>query len=486
MLAGKYRLADRIAQGGMGAVWRAEHLQLRRTVAVKLMSPKMLGSDAFRARFEREARAAAQLQTRHVVTIHDYGFDGDEPFIVMELLEGEDLSKRLRRVKKLAPEGAAAIVGQVARALERAHAAGLVHRDLKPANVFLARIDDEEVVKVLDFGIAKAFGQDSEDDVTGDDEVLGTPMYMSPEQIRKTAPIDPRSDLWALSVLAYRMLTGVQPFNGETRGDIVVRVCTAPIVPPSTLDPWFGAAVDAFFERALAKDPAARFESARTLSAALDAALGTSVVAQQRASFFDIQVPPIPAPRSSRPDAVLSPIPAPRSSRPDLLPAPPPPPLPPPPPPSPPSPLLADAFSAPAPEIDTTLSARSTHIQKAQPVAGARSRPLLVGLAIAGVSAAIAVPIGIGVLGGGDDPAASAHAVAAEAGTSAAPALSASAPPATSASTSSIATDAPDAAPAPSSTASAAASAVHTAAPTAAPAAAKPPPNKRRKVVLGL
>ena len=154
VIAGKFRLEWPIGRGGMGTVWAAMHLQLDMPVAVKFMDPSAADADG-RLRFEREARAIAQLRSPHVVQVLDHGVDNGTPYIVMELLEGEDLEGRLRRTKKLTIPVATRIFSQSARALRRAHDAGIVHRDLKPNNVFLARVDDEEVVKLLDFGVAK-------------------------------------------------------------------------------------------------------------------------------------------------------------------------------------------------------------------------------------------------------------------------------------------------------------------------------------------
>ncbi|MFT3776431.1 MAG: serine/threonine-protein kinase [Minicystis sp.] len=433
VLAGKYRLTERLAQGGMGAVWRAEHLQLHVPVAVKLMSPMMLGSEALRARFEREARAAAQLRSRHVVTIHDYGFQGDEPFIVMELLDGEDLSARLRRHKRLTLDQACVIIGQIARALDRAHAAGLVHRDLKPANVFLTRLDDEEIVKVLDFGIAKALGDHGADGLTGDDEVLGTPPYMSPEQIRGLGVVDFRTDLWALAVIAYRMLTGVLPFRGETRGDLVVRVCTEPAQPPSTHERSLGPAVDRFFERAFAKRSEDRFESARALASAFEAALGRNASAS--ASWQRVSVAELPA--------------------------------------------------APAaePEGDTTLSVQPTHVLPTlRDLERTRRRGIAVTLAVAAVFFSVVVTIGVSVRRGGQDDVA--PALAASPASAPAPPATPEEPPASAA----------PVAPAPAPVASTVPVASAAAPASTAPAAPSPmpagrtrtTPNKRRKVDIGL
>jgi serine/threonine-protein kinase len=266
VIAGRYRLERPLSQGGMGSVWVAQHFQLQRLVAIKLMEPALAATAEGRTRFEREARAAAQLKSRHVVQIHDYGVEGGTPYIVMELLSGEDLGTRLKRLRRLPIRSVAVIFSQIAKALRKAHEAGIVHRDLKPANIFLAHDDDDEVVKVLDFGIAKQTGETTDATATG--VVLGSIHYMSPEQARGARTLDHRSDLWSLGVLAFRALTGQLPFSG-TPIDVIVKVCVEPIPIASSLEPDLGPEVDAFLARALDRNPDGRFQSARELASAL-------------------------------------------------------------------------------------------------------------------------------------------------------------------------------------------------------------------------
>jgi serine/threonine-protein kinase len=268
VIAGKFRLLRPLAQGGMGAVWVARHLQLDVDVAVKFMAAEYAESVNARARFEREAQAAAQLHSPHVVQVYDYGITEGIPYIVMELLAGEDLGERLLREGRLPLSVAAGLIVPVCKALRRAHEAGIVHRDLKPGNIFLARHDEDEIVKVLDFGIAKVLAPASgAPGVTRTGTLIGSPHYMSPEQVRSKA-IDHRSDLWSLGVVLFQAVTGKLPFDGSEVGDVLVDVCTAPIPVPSQLAPDLGPEVDRFFERALARDPAARFQSARELGEA--------------------------------------------------------------------------------------------------------------------------------------------------------------------------------------------------------------------------
>jgi serine/threonine-protein kinase len=263
LVAGKYRLERFLARGGMGSIWVARDERLRRTVAVKFMEPDYTSPES-RARFEREAQAAAQLATPHVVQVYDHGIDDGTPFIVMELLEGEDLAQRLKREHRLSLPDAAVIAVQIGRALRRAHTAGIVHRDLKPQNVFLARGDDAIVAKILDFGVAKAnLGDEGETTRTGD--VIGSPKYMSPEQARGLKAVDHRSDLWSLGVILFRAVTGKPPFDGDSATDVIVKICAEPVPAATEIAPDLPAELDPFFKRALARDPAQRFQTAGEL-----------------------------------------------------------------------------------------------------------------------------------------------------------------------------------------------------------------------------
>jgi serine/threonine-protein kinase len=268
---GRYELRRELARGGMGSVWQGADKRLKRPVAVKLLVPLWGGSTDVRARFEREAMAAARLQSPHIVQIYDYGIEQDCPFIVMELLEGEDLRTRLKRVRVLGLEAVGRILVECAKALSEAHAAGIVHRDLKPDNVFLARSRDEEIVKVLDFGVAKVRGPEQEVDdeaATKAGAILGSPQYMSPEQGIGSQAIDYRTDLWSLGVIAFRALTGKLPFEGATAGELILNIHTQPLPAATVLRADLPPLVDVFFERALARKPEDRFASARELAEA--------------------------------------------------------------------------------------------------------------------------------------------------------------------------------------------------------------------------
>jgi len=281
LVAGKYRLSRLLGRGGMGSVWEGLHTTLGTRVAVKFIDAEYAESPEARSRFENEARAAATLRSKHVVEVYDHGVMTDgRPFIVMEFLEGEPLDKRLDRFGRLAPKDTARILHQVCRALSKAHAASIVHRDLKPENVFLVWDDEDgaDIAKVVDFGIAKftdaALGPSS---ATRTGSVLGTPYYMSPEQARGLRSVDHRSDIWSLGVIAYRCIVGALPFEGEAIGDLLVKLCTAPVPVPSQLVPDVPPGFDAFIQRALSRDPAERFQTSQEFAESLSAICGLSV-----------------------------------------------------------------------------------------------------------------------------------------------------------------------------------------------------------------
>jgi eukaryotic-like serine/threonine-protein kinase len=263
----------------MGTVWKAEHAALNSFVAIKLVESAILAHPEALARFMREAQAAAALRSPHVVQIFDYGVDGETPYIAMELLEGENLATRLERQGQLAPVEVAEILSQVCRAVTRAHDNGIVHRDLKPDNIYLTANDDSEVAKVLDFGIAKHTTAGSHG-MTHTGAVLGTPYYMSPEQAEGSRDVDFRTDLWALSVIAYQAIVGRRPFDEESIGALILAICTRSIPKPSEqarVPPGF----DEWFARGVARDKSQRFESARELARTLRVVCGLENPAQR-------------------------------------------------------------------------------------------------------------------------------------------------------------------------------------------------------------
>ncbi|AUX47965.1 uncharacterized protein SOCE26_094910 [Sorangium cellulosum] len=270
MLSERYRLIRPVGQGAQASVWVAEHLALSTHVAVKLIDPELAKQEEARERFRREATAAAQLRSAHVVQIIDHGIEGEQPFIVMELLEGEDLFERLARRQRLTLQETSKIVIQVARALTRAHGAGIVHRDLKPENFFISANEDEEVVKILDFGIAKVEGQGKRAiQRTTVGTLMGTPHYMSPEQVKGLSEVDYRADLWALGVIVYQCVTGQLPFDSEGVGDLLIKISLGEIPVPSRVNPELPPSFDVWFARACDRDPERRFDSARELAESL-------------------------------------------------------------------------------------------------------------------------------------------------------------------------------------------------------------------------
>lgn len=303
VLGGSYRIQRVLDRGGMGTVFEAEHVRLRRPVAVKVLSPQLAHDETAGKRFRREAEIISQLQHPHIVSILDFdATEQGELYIVMELLQGEVLTRRLERDGVPEPSEALRIIEQVAAALSAAHAASVVHRDLKPANIFLVQAEGAPpFVKLLDFGISKfsialpeASGR-----VTREFDVLGTPDYMAPEQARgKTALVDHRGDQYALAAIAFELLTGSVPFRGDSVLSVLYRV--AHLDPPRASEtmPGLPAAVDAVLARALAKQPEQRYPSTLEFARALGEALGRPA-----------PIPSwLPEPRRSQPAGARSPI----------------------------------------------------------------------------------------------------------------------------------------------------------------------------------
>jgi len=264
------RLVRELGAGGMGRVWVADHRGLGTQVVVKLMSPELVSDPTLFERFSREAAAAARVKSPHVVQIFDIGVASTtgQPFIVMELLEGEDLGECLLRVGRLTVAKTVEIVTQVANALASAHAKGVVHRDIKPPNIFLCNAQGGGTfAKVLDFGLAKIATATNKLTITG--TLMGTPSYMSPEQLRGAKTIDHRTDLWSLGVVTYRALTGKRPFAGETVASVATSVYGDPLPRPSSLRPTLPSAIDEWFACVCQIDPNARFRSAEALATAL-------------------------------------------------------------------------------------------------------------------------------------------------------------------------------------------------------------------------
>ncbi len=306
IIADRYCLLQKLGAGGMGSVWLAHDQSLDSRCAVKLVDPEKAANEEVRVRFEREAKAAAQIRGANVVDIFDHGIWDGTPFIVMEYLEGEDLGARLERIGPLDCEQTYQIISQVSRALVRAHAAGIVHRDLKPENIFLVPGDDQEVAKVLDFGIAKHEQYSLAGKTTKTGSFMGTPYYMSPEQARGKN-IDWRSDLWALGVIAFQCLTGRPPFESEALGELMGMIIYDPIPSITSRNHELPEALDGWWERAVSRDRDERFQSAKELSDSFGEAIETT---KQMAVPSIAPRPPMP----SFSDGEGSRMPTPRSS----------------------------------------------------------------------------------------------------------------------------------------------------------------------------
>jgi serine/threonine-protein kinase len=287
LIDGKYRIEQQIGRGSMGTVFRAVHVTLGQRVAIKLISIEHSQSPEARQRFATEAKAAAKLRSRHVVQVYDDGETPEgNPYIVLEYLEGETLEQRLERERDIPLADATRVVCHVGRALARAHAHGTVHRDLKPANIFLVKTEDDEVgwlAKVLDFGIAK-LADGGEKGTTQAGTVLGTPLFMSPEQVRGASSVDHRADLYSLGMCLFHMLTGDFAFYSENYSEILVSICTRPLPLVRAKAPWVPEAVELWFQRACAREPLERFQSADEMTEALQAAAGGPLLSKHKSA----------------------------------------------------------------------------------------------------------------------------------------------------------------------------------------------------------
>jgi serine/threonine-protein kinase len=272
VLAGKYRIDKILGAGGMGVVVAAYHLHLDTKVAIKFLLPQALANAQAVARFAREARAAVKIKSEHVARVSDVGtLDNGAPYMVMEYLEGKDLGAWLGKNGPLPVEQAVDFVLQACEAIAEAHALGIVHRDLKPSNLFVVRRPGGSYsVKVLDFGISKApRGDATGPDLTATSAVMGSPLYMSPEQMQSAKEVDLRTDIWALGVVLYELLAGQSPFFADTMPELIARIITEPPPPLSTKRPDAPPGLEAALVRCLQKDRNARFQTIGDLATAL-------------------------------------------------------------------------------------------------------------------------------------------------------------------------------------------------------------------------
>jgi serine/threonine protein kinase len=267
-ILGRYEIGRLLGRGGMGAVYEATHRDLKKSVAVKVLSAT-LATDEAKQRFLREGEAASRIQHPNVVDVTDVGVEGEVSYLVMEFLEGEDLSSRLAREGQLAVRDVADLLLPVCAGLAVAHDEGVVHRDLKPENIFLVRTRGSGVEpKVLDFGVSKLTGRNAMA-MTGTAAIFGTPYYMSPEQVRGARQTDQRSDVYALGVVLYECLTGRRPFEADNIYTMLHAIGSGEYPPPRSLRPDLPAALEAVIVRTMRLDPAERFPTVRHLAAAL-------------------------------------------------------------------------------------------------------------------------------------------------------------------------------------------------------------------------
>jgi eukaryotic-like serine/threonine-protein kinase len=261
VIAGKYRLIARLSKGGMGSVWRAQHLELDCPAAVKLLEPAFADSPEALVRFRREAQSAASLRSANIVQIFDFGVDDGTPYIAMELLRGQSLAERLAARCPLSPEETALILSQVARAAGWAHSMGIIHRDLKPGNIVISEDAGECVVKLVDFGIAKPSRIEMHAaPVTLTGAIMGTPQYMSPEQASGRGVVDHRTDIWSFGIVAFECLTGYHAFTAETLASLLLAICSDPLPVPSKIAP-VPLGFDDWFAHCVHRDPHRRYYS---------------------------------------------------------------------------------------------------------------------------------------------------------------------------------------------------------------------------------
>jgi serine/threonine protein kinase len=272
ILAGKYSVERVLGTGGMGVVVLATHMHLEQRVAIKFLLPEANHSLETIRRFLQEAKAAARLRGEHVVRVHDTGtLENGAPYIVMEYLEGQDLSTLVETQGPLPIRDAVDYVLQACEAIAEAHAAGIIHRDLKPANLFLNRAPDgTRSIKVLDFGISKIApkpGSLAASAMTKTRALMGSPLYMSPEQMRSTRTVTPKADVWALGIILYELLAGGPPFAADTMPEICARVLAEPLPPVRSARPEVAPALEALLLRCTEKEPAARLDVAAMAAA---------------------------------------------------------------------------------------------------------------------------------------------------------------------------------------------------------------------------
>ena len=306
----KYQIVRQLGKGGMGALYEARHLGTGRRVAVKVILTEALAQSAdIVARFQREARASGAIESEHVAQVLDAGVDAatGSPYMVMELLKGEDMQQLIQRVGPLAPELALRLLAHACLGLRRAHEAGIIHRDIKSANLFVARRDSgDAIVKILDFGIAKvrpdqlSQSQSGGHGLTRTGSMMGSPLYMSPEQALGLKTLDHRTDIWSLGVVLYEALCGKTPHGDcDTIGQLLIAITSQQIAPIQDAAPWVAPEIATIVHKALAHDPAHRYQTAAEMHAAIMALLpGGAVVPQSMLVAMPAEMRAAIAPRA--------------------------------------------------------------------------------------------------------------------------------------------------------------------------------------------
>ncbi len=266
---GRYQLTRVLGEGGMGTVFEASHLDLGKRAAVKTLHARLAKTAEVRARFMREGQAASRIRHPNVVDVYDVGVEQDHPYLVMELLEGEDMGRLLAHESVLSAQRAADLLLPVVAAVAAAHELGVVHRDLKPDNIFLAVERTQVTPKVLDFGISKLVDREQADALTSTGAFLGTPHYMSPEQAQGAKQLDARSDQYSLGAILYRCTTGRRPIEETSIYALIQRIVRGEFPPPRSLNPDLPRAFETVVLKAMAREPSERFATTRDLGRAL-------------------------------------------------------------------------------------------------------------------------------------------------------------------------------------------------------------------------
>jgi serine/threonine protein kinase len=274
----KYRIVGLLGVGGMGAVYEGENARIKRRVAIKVLHADTASNAQAVERFEREAQAAGRIGSDHILEVLDLGkLPNGDHYMVMEFLDGETLGARIKRVGGLTPREVAPLIRQALLGLQAAHTAGIVHRDLKPENIFICKekAGHHDFVKLIDFGVSKFNKLGSDMAMTRTGAVMGTPYYMSPEQARGGKDIDHRSDLYSMGVILYESVTGKVPFDAETFNELLFKIVLSEPPPLRQVKPDVDAAFESVTQKAMARDPAHRFDTADEFVKALDAWIAT-------------------------------------------------------------------------------------------------------------------------------------------------------------------------------------------------------------------